>query len=404
MPTEEQMTVNERRKYLKLMKPLYQQAKRGERSRLLSQMQEVTGLHRKSVLRLLHASSLARKKRTTPRKRTYGLAVEQVILLVWESLDYVCAERLTPVVLTTAQHLAGLECVHLTEEVEQQLGQISEATITRLLRKHRSQKQRLPHKGPERANQVCKEVPMKRIPWETTEPGHEEVDLVHHAGESSSGEYAHTLQLIDVATGWSERVAVLGRGQTAMEGGFRRIPFALVEVHPDTGSEFFNQHLVRFWKDKVTGVQLSRSRPYHKNDNRFVEQKNSSLVRQYFGTLRLDSPEQVAALNALYDKMWLYYNLFQPVLHLTHKQVQPDGIVRTWDRAQTPYQLLVASGTLRAEQQARLQALYDQPGSTRQVQRSTMSKPEPATRSPRRTQGRVGFHTQESDQAPSMLR
>src|SRR5206468_2377862 len=106
--------------------------------------------------------------------------------------------------------------------------------------------------------------------------------------------------------------------------------------------------------------QLSRSRPYHKNDNRFVEQKNSSLVRQYFGTLRLDTPEQVAAMNALYEKMWLYYNLFQPVLHLTHKQGQPDGIVRKWDTAQTPYQRLVASGTLSAEQQAHLQALYEQ--------------------------------------------
>ena len=364
MPIEEQMTVNERRKYLKLMKPLYQQAKRGERSRLLSDMQEVTGLHRKSLLRLLHASSLARKKRTTPRKRTYGLATEQVILLVWESLDYVCAERLTPAVLTMAQHLASFGCVHLTAEVEQHLGQISEATITRLLRKHRSRKQRLPHKGPERANQVRKEVPMKRIPWDTTEPGHEEVDLVHHGGESSSGEYAHTIQLIDVATGWSERVAVFGRGQSAMEGGFRRIlshiPFAMVELHPDTGSEFFNQHLVRFWKDTVTGVQLARSRPYHKNDNRFVEQKNASLVRQYFGILRLDTPEQVAAMNALYEKMWLYYNLFQPVLHLTQKQVHPDGIVRKWDTAQTPYQRLVASGRLSAEQQARLQTLYEQ--------------------------------------------
>src|SRR5437870_4805960 len=133
MPTEEQMTVNERRKYLKLMKPLYQQAKRGERSRLLSEMQEVTGLHRKSLLRLLHASSLSRKKRMTPRKRTYGRAVEQVILLVWESLDYVCAERLTPVLLTTAQHLARFGSVQLSSEMEQQLGQISEATVTRLL-------------------------------------------------------------------------------------------------------------------------------------------------------------------------------------------------------------------------------------------------------------------------------
>lgn len=364
MPTEEQMTVNERRKYLNLMKPRYQKAKRAERSRLLTEMEHVTGLHRKSLLRLLHASSLTRKKRTTPRKRTYGLAVEQVTLLVWESLDYVCAERLTPVLLCTAQHLARFGSVRLTGEVEQQLARISEATITRLLRTQRSRKQRLPRKGPERANQVRKAVPMKRIPWDTTEPGHEEVDLVHHGGESAAGEYAHTIQMIDVATGWSERVAVLGRGQVAMEGGFQRmverIPFAILELHPDNGSEFFNHHLVHFWKDKVTGVQLSRSRPYHKNDNRFVEQKNATLVRQYFGTFRLDTPEQVAAMNVLYEQMWLYYNLFQPVLHLTEKQVQADGIVRKWDRAQTPYQRLLASGKLSAQQHARLQMLYEQ--------------------------------------------
>jgi hypothetical protein len=102
MATEEQMSVNERRKYLELMKPRYQKAKRAERSRLLTEMEEMTGLHRKSLLRLLHASSLNRKKRTTPRQRTYGLAVEQVLLIVWESLDYVCAERLTPVLLPTA--------------------------------------------------------------------------------------------------------------------------------------------------------------------------------------------------------------------------------------------------------------------------------------------------------------
>jgi hypothetical protein len=204
---------------------------------------------------------------------------------------------------------------------------------------------------------------MKRIAWDTREAGHCEVDQVHHGGESTTGEDAHTIQLIDVATGWSERVAVLGRGRMALEGGFGRIleliPFAMLELHPDTGSEFFNQHLLRFWKEKVTGVQLSRSRPSHKNDTRFVEQKNASLVRQYFGTLRLDTPAQGATMNALYEQMWVYYNLFQPALHLHEKLVQPDGIVRKWDTAQTPSQHLVASGKRSAEQQARLQALYE---------------------------------------------
>ena len=364
MPTEEQMTVNERRKYLKLMKPRYQKASRNEQRDLLTEMQHVTGLHRKSLLRLLHSDSLDRKKRAKGRGRTYGLAVEQVILLVWESLDYVCAERLTPVLLSTAEHLARFGSVRLTSEVTDQLRQISEATVTRLLRKHRSRKHRLPQKGPERANQVRKPVPMKRIAWETSEPGHFEVDLVHHGGKSSEGIYAHTLQMIDVATGWSERVAVLGRGQQAMEGGFRhvleRIPFAVKELHPDNGSEFFNHHLVRFWGEAITGLTLSRSRPYQKNDNRFVEQKNATLVRQYFGTARLDTAEQLKLMNVLYEKMWLYYNFFQPVLHLQEKICEGDHVVRHWDQAQTPYERLIATTTLSVEQQTRLHLLYKQ--------------------------------------------
>src|SRR6266516_2065822 len=156
MPTEEHMTVNERRKYLKLMKPQYEAEPRKEKQRMLSDMQAVTGLHRKSLLRLLNASSLERKKRKTPRQRSYGPQVEQVILQVWESLDYVCAERLTPVLLRTAQHLARFGVVQLTTQLEQQLERISEASVTRLLRKHRQRKQRLPRKGPERANQVRK--------------------------------------------------------------------------------------------------------------------------------------------------------------------------------------------------------------------------------------------------------
>jgi len=364
MPTEEQMTVTERRKYLKLMKPLYAKAERSEQSRMLSNMEQVTGLHRKSLLRLLHAPTLERKKRRLERGRTYGLDVERVILVVWESLDYVCAERLTPALLSTAQHLARFRAVHLSPEVEEQLSQISEATVTRLLRKHRSRKQRLPQKGPERANQVRKPVPMKRIAWETSEPGHFEVDLVHHGGDNSDGIYIHSLQMIDVATGWSERVAVLGRGQQAMEGGFRcileRLPFAVKELHPDNGSEFFNHHLVRFWGEAITGLTLSRSRPYQKNDNRFVEQKNASLVRQYFGTIRLDTPDQFKAMNALYDKMWLYYNFFQPVMHLQEKICQADHVVRHWDQAQTPYERLLATAMLSPEQHTHLQALHDQ--------------------------------------------
>src|SRR5690349_13222227 len=165
------------------MKPLYAKVERTEQSRMLTEMEQVTGLHRKSLLRLLHAPTLERKKREKGRGRTYGLAVEQAIVVVWESLDYICAERLTPALLSTAQHLARFGGLHLSQEVEEQLAEISEATVTRILRKYRSRKQRLPQKGPERAHHVRKPVPMKRIPWDISVPGHFEVDLVQHSGE-----------------------------------------------------------------------------------------------------------------------------------------------------------------------------------------------------------------------------
>src|SRR5438128_2548379 len=362
MPTEDEMTLDERRKYLKRMKPRYMKAKRGERSALLSEMEQVTGMHRKSLTRLLHAESLERKKRQSPRCRSYGKAVEEVIVSVWESLDYICAERLTPILLTMAQHLARLGVVKLTREVEEQLQTISRATVSRVLRAYRSRRRRLPQKGAERANQVTKGVPMVRLAWDLKEPGHFEVDLVYHSGESTTGEHGHTIQMVDVATGWSERVAVMGRGQRAMEAGFAhllsRLPFAVHELHPDNGSEFFNYHLVHFWKEKVVGVQLSRSRPYQKNDNRMVEQKNDTLIRQYLGYDRLDTPSQLEAVNALYERMWIYYNLFQPVLHLIKKEVIDGKVKRGWDEAQTPYARRLSTGAIRPEQQERLQQLY----------------------------------------------
>ena len=364
MSTEDEMTLNERRKYLKRMKPRYLKAKRRERSQLLSEMEQVTGLHRKSLTRLLHAASLERKKRQKPRERSYGAEVEEVIVLVWESLDYICAERLTPVLLPMAQHVARFGAVKLREEIEEQLKTISRATVSRILHRYRSRRRRLPQKGAERANQVTKGVPMGRIPWNTTEPGHCEVDLVYHSGASVAGEFGHTIQMVDVATGWSERVAVMGRGQRAMEAGFKhilgRVPFPLVELHPDNGAEFFNAHLVRFWKESVVGVHLSRSRPYQKNDNRFVEQKNDTLVRQYFGDLRFDRCEEIEAMNALYEQMWVYYNLFQPVMHLIGKTVVDDKVRRKWDQAQTPFERLKATGKLSAERQQQLQTLYEQ--------------------------------------------
>ena len=362
MPDAERMTVDERRKCLKRMQGRYLAASREERSRLLDELAELTGLHRYSVVRLLKGPGLERQPRRQQRGREYGAAVDDALRVIWESLDYICAERLTPALVATAEQLARHGELTVTDELLEQLGRISISSVQRRLTRLGQDTPRLPRRGPDRANTVAREIPMKRIPWDTADPGHFEVDLVHHSGPSSSGEFVHTFQMVDVATGWSERAAILGRSQRAMEEGTRlilaRLPFPVKELHPDNGPEFLNHHLVRIWGAAITGLTLTRSRPYQKNDNRFVEQKNATLVRAYLGQARLDTAEQCAALNALYDQMWVYYNLFQPVLHLIEKTHDGVRTRRRWDHATTPCARLLATNTLAPAVRERLDRLH----------------------------------------------
>ena len=367
MPADIQMTIDERRKYLLRMRLRYVQAQRPERSRLLDEMEQVTELHRKSLIRLMKTEPV-RQARRRQRGRTYEHEVDDAIRVIAESLDYICAERLTPSLLPTAQLLIAHGELSLSERVLGQLGQISVRTVKRILQRLRQDERRLPRRGPERLTRLLREIPALRIPWDIQEPGHFEVDLVHHSGASSSGDYLHTLQMTDVATGWSERVAVLGRSALVMEAAFRRIlarlPFPIRELHPDNGSEFLNYHLLNFFQTTVRGVRISRSRPWHKNDNRLVEQKNQSVVRAYLGYDRLDSVAQALALNQLYDQMWLYYNLFQPVLHLAEKTLMLNAAARShvkrrYDVAQTPFDRLCASAALTPERRTKLARLRD---------------------------------------------
>ena len=357
MTAEVKMTISERRKYLMRMRLRYVQAGRNERSRLLDEMEEVSELHRKSLIRLMRVDPV-RRERVRQRGRSYSHEVDDAIRVIAETLDYICAERLTPSLLSTAKLLMAHGELAVSDQVLGQLGQISVRTVKRILRRIRQDERRLPRRGPERAARMWREIPALRIPWDMQEPGHFEVDLVHHCGSSASGEYLHTLQMTDVATGWSERVAVLGRSALVMEAGFRRIlarlPFPIRELHPDNGSEFLNHHLLNFFKEAVRGVHISRSRPWHKNDNRFVEQKNQSLVRAYLGYDRLDSVAQALAVNQLYDQMWLYYNFFQPVLHLSAKTLvvcegQRPHVKRRYDTASTPFDRLCSARIIPAE-------------------------------------------------------
>lgn len=175
----------------------------------------------------------------------------------------------------------------MTDELLEPWGRISVASVQRRLTRLGQDTMRLPRRGPDRANKVAKAIPMKRIPWDTADSGHGEVDLVHPSGPRSDGEFVHPFQMVDAATGWSERVAIQGRSQRAMEEGTRlilaRVPCPVKELPPDNGPEFLNNHLVRLWGEAITGLTRSRSRPCQKNDTLVVEQKNDTPVRAYLG-------------------------------------------------------------------------------------------------------------------------
>jgi hypothetical protein len=367
MPNQEEMTIDERLKYLRIMRKRYKQADRKERGVLLDEMEQVTEMDRKTLIRRMKGS-LERKRRRKQRGRTYGPEVDDALRVISESLDHIAAERLTPNLVWIATHLAAHGELQSSAELLARLEQISVPTVRRILQRITQDEPRLPRKGPERANQLTRDIPMRVIPWDEQEPGHFEADLVHHSGATSAGVYVHTVQIIDVATGWSERVAVLGRAFLPMRDAFQRflvrLPFTVLEIHPDNGSEFFNGHLLAFWGEKIQGLKLSRSRPFRSNDNRFVEQKNSTLVRAYLGEERLDTVEQCRALNALYERMWVYYNLFQPVMRLCEKAstIDENGLLhvkRRFDRAQTPFDRLCSTTAISADRRLELERLRE---------------------------------------------
>ena len=269
MATDTQMNIDERYKYLRIQQRHYAAAQtRRAKQALLDEMVRVTGLHRKHLIQLLGQAGIQRRPRSRERERTYGREVDEVLALVWEAQDYICAERLQPVLVFTAEQLATFGRLYLGPGLREQLGTISAATIRRHLPP-------LPlghvtRAGKRLQNVHQQEVPMRRIPWDIQEPGHFELDLVHHCGPHTEGEYVYTLQIVDVTTGWSGRRAILGRSYMVVADALyylaHQIPFPILEMHPDNGSEFLNAHLLRFLSSGATSIPspyAARSMPIY---------------------------------------------------------------------------------------------------------------------------------------------
>lgn len=366
MSEQDEMTIDERRKYLHKMWGRYRDATKIEKGVMLDDMEQVTGLHRKSIIRILKGR-LSRKKRSRERGPTYGISVMNAVRKISKALDHPCAERLKHNLLFMANHMANHKQLSVDKDTLGKLEMISNSTLKRILGNVNKTEEKIARKRiPKKKRNTFKEsFPMRRIPYNTPDPGHFEVDLVMHCDENHAGEYIHTIQMIDVATGWCDIQAVFGRSYRVMQDGFGgllgNLPFPVIEIHPDNGSEFFNQHLIRYWKEKVPTLEISRSRPYHKNDNRFVEENNSSLIRAYIGHGRLDNLPQLLLLREIYTDLVCYHNFFQPVMKTIQKiYIDEFRYRRVFDQARPPLDRLAQTGVLHGAQLEQLLKMRDQ--------------------------------------------
>jgi len=299
------------------------------------------------------------KKRGRPRQ--YGGAVVGALRVAWEAADRLCSKRLRPFLPELVKTLERHGETTMSVEVEVQLCQMSPATIDRVLRPWRRLGGRRPFSTTKPGSLLKSSIPIRTFAdWQENRPGFLEADLVPHCGESAGGFYLNTLSAVDVATGWSECVGVWGKGQervgSAVHHLRRRLPFPLLGLDSDNGSEFINQHLFAYCqREKIT---FTRSRSYKKNDSCHVEQKNWSVVRRLIGYDRYSSKVALEALNRTYYLTRLYVNFFQPVMKLASKTRHGAKLHKVYDAARTPYQRLLESRVLSEAKQQELAATY----------------------------------------------
>jgi transposase InsO family protein len=342
------MSMSSRREYLGTMCKRFKEASsRASKSLIINELVSNLGYNRKYAVHALN-NPVATLREPVKRKRPIEyIEALPAIQLVWEALDYPCAERLHPVLPSTAEILSNHGELSLTPEIRLQLSMISRATLARRLKRLRSPKCRsLPGRRPNTGLRA--EIPVERYDWEETRPGALEIDLVEHNGGSSLGHFAYTLSVVDVVSGYSRRRAVLGRGQASVHRELTAIindwPTKVWGLHCDNGSEFISVNLMSFCQKK--NLAFTRSRPYKKNDNAHVEQKNLQYVREIVGYERYDTPEAVEWLNQVYGILDPYANLFLPMRKVISKARRGSHVCKKFDTARTPFQRLSETGAL----------------------------------------------------------
>jgi hypothetical protein len=345
--------------YAAAVRGRYLRAGRAEKRGILDEFCKASGYHRKSAIRLLHRARVTGKKRRG-RPREYGSDFVVALKVAWEASLDLCSKRLTSIMKELVAALEHHGELKVSEAVRAQLERVSASTIDRLLAPYR----RRPRHGlstTRSAGSLRTMVPVRTFADKKgLTVGHMEADLVAHCGTSTEGFYLNTLLAVDLVSGWIEPVPVWGKGQSPVGGAIdrvrREVPFPLVGLHSDNGSEFINQALWNYCKQHQ--ITFTRSRPYKSNDQAHVEQKNWAVVRRLVGYDRFQSKAALQALDDLYQLIRLHVNFFQPTCKLISSQRQGAKVRKLYDRAQTPYQRLLAAGALSPLQQEALATYY----------------------------------------------
>ena len=338
----------ERKAYLEAIWKRYRESDRRGKTAILDEFCEVCGYHRKVAIGLLNAAArrprpgTARKATAIqPRKpgptRKFGQPhFQKALEKIWKAAGYPCGKRLAPIL---EQWLPFVP--ELAPRLRAQLATASPATLERLLTPMR---RRLGHKGAcgTRPGTLLRtEIPIRTGNWDVDRPGFVEADTVAHCGGSLAGSFAWSLTLTDIHTGWTENRAVWDKGAAGVVDAVRDIesslPFPLLGFDCDNGSEFLNHHLVRYFADRPSAVGMTRSRPYKKNDNAHVEQKNWTHVRQLLGYARIQAKEALVQMNDLYHFWSLYQNHFIATMKLKEKTRVGAKYRRKYPRPETPY-------------------------------------------------------------------
>ena len=358
------MSLSARRELLAATATRYQQARKKEKQIILDEFIAATGYHRKYAIAVVNNYKPERAAPPPParkaRPRQYDAAVKEALIIVWEAANRICSKRLVPFLPKMVKSLERHGHLTLTADVRDRLLAISAATVDRLLYDVRHGELPTGLSTTKPGGLLKHMIPIRTFAdWDDDWPGFIEADLVAHCGDDPGGHFLYTLTMTDVATGWIELAALLFRDQEttlrAIERLRGQLPFDLLGLDTDNGSEFIN-YLLFYYCDNEE-ITFTRSRPYKKNDQCHVEEKNGSVVRKFVGYDRFEGIVPCRVLGALYETLRLYVNFFQPSVKLISKKRVGSRVTKKYDAAKTPHQRVVAYETISDESK---QALAEQ--------------------------------------------